>query len=651
MITQEILTNTIKALVTKYGKRFARDIEEGVKNVGKLWISEDGDDSEFYNFCTSHYVPKGEERDVYLKKCDNMLEIWQGRLGEIATEFSKGQILDLGPLTPFDTLLARHNPYAHTNDDMFESKIAFFFQLNFKRAEYSKENAKETWKRAEWVTCRLSEIGEERIPAEISKKCWDISKTSENYIDNYYIHLNNVIYNGQDLFENYKPLSVHWGLRDEIRALYTRNNEDKKNIERQRAIFNILESVIIGNIPKEVINENNYKWDLNKNSIHKKADSLQEKISPEETERYEFMNKHLQINLELDKYSNYKSILSRSFMKEKEIPKDDIKNLLKEILAYPDLKRLSKFLEKKLNRKLEPFDIWFKDFHSVCVPEEQKDEAVHKYFKNIDVFQAKIPKILTSLGFSKTKAEDIASRIIVENSRGSGHAAGPPARWDIARLRTHAPDRNLNWKSFFIAMHELGHNVEQVISSCFIDWYVMAGVPNTAFTEGFAFVFADRANEMIKSESLDCDMYAFDRYFQAYEMSGIALTEIEIWEWLYDHPHVSVEELKQTVIYIANDVWKKYFAKYFGENKNGILSIYSHNILDPLYIPNYVVGYVIAYQIHNYLKDKKLGKEMERMCLLGRLTPQEWMKKAIGEKISALPLLNDVTGVLNKLKY
>ena len=50
----------------------------------------------------------------------------------------------------------------------------------------------------------------------------------------------------------------------------------------------------------------------------------------------------------------------------------------------------------------------------------------------------------------------------------------------------------MDYKGYNIAVHELGHNVEQTITLQDVDHYMMHGVPNTAFTEAWAFVFQKR---------------------------------------------------------------------------------------------------------------------------------------------------------------
>ena len=52
-----------------------------------------------------------------------------------------------------------------------------------------------------------------------------------------------------------------------------------------------------------------------------------------------------------------------------------------------------------------------------------------------------------------------------------------------ARLRTRVGADGMDYKGFNIAVHEMGHNVEQVISLDDVDYTLLKGVPNTAFTE------------------------------------------------------------------------------------------------------------------------------------------------------------------------
>ena len=61
----------------------------------------------------------------------------------------------------------------------------------------------------------------------------------------------------------------------------------------------------------------------------------------------------------------------------------------------------------------------------------------------------------------------------------------------------------MDYKGFNIAIHELGHNVEQVFSMSRIDHTLLEGVPNTGFTEAFAFLFQARDLELLGQSKAD----------------------------------------------------------------------------------------------------------------------------------------------------
>ena len=77
----------------------------------------------------------------------------------------------------------------------------------------------------------------------------------------------------------------------------------------------------------------------------------------------------------------------------------------------------------------------------------------------------------------------------------STRRAAPATRWAPAAAATRrtcaraSSKDGMNYKGYNIAVHEMGHNVEQTFSLNEIDHTLLQGVPNTAFTEALAFVF------------------------------------------------------------------------------------------------------------------------------------------------------------------
>jgi oligoendopeptidase F len=250
--------------------------------------------------------------------------------------------------------------------------------------------------------------------------------------------------------------------------------------------------------------------------------------------------------------------------------------------------------------------------------------------------------MLVKLGFSKKKADFLASHIKVEGSRGAGHAYGSLIREDKVLLRTRIGSDGMDYKGYNIAIHEFGHNVEQVISLHDVDYYSLNRVPNTAFTEALAFIFQKRDLELLGLKDDDPQkehMRALANFWSCYEIMGVSLVDMKVWEWMYANPDATPAQLKNAVIAIAKEIWNEFYAPVFGSKDEPILAIYSHMISYPLYLSNYPLGHVIDFQMEQYMADKHFAKEVKRMFELGSLIPQEWMRQAVGMELSIQPTL------------
>jgi hypothetical protein len=280
-------------------------------------------------------------------------------------------------------------------------------------------------------------------------------------------------------------------------------------------------------------------------------------------------------------------------------------------------------------------------------------EMTRKKYPDTKAFEADIPNILMKLGFKPDLAKEIASHITVDPARGSGHAWGAQMKGDKAHLRTRIGKEGMDYKGYNIAVHELGHNVEQTISLYLVDYYMLQGVPNTAFTEALAFTFQQRDLEILGISKPDPNadaLFALDNFWASYEIMGVSLVDMKVWNWLYEHPDATPAQLKETVVKAATEVWNKYYADVFGVKDSPILAIYSHMIDNPLYLPNYPVGHLIDFQLSRYLKGKNFADEVVRIYRQGRLTPQIWMKGAVGQEISIKPLVDATEEALQVVK-
>lgn len=226
-------------------------------------------------------------------------------------------------------------------------------------------------------------------------------------------------------------------------------------------------------------------------------------------------------------------------------------------------------------------------------------------------------------------------------------------RNDKSHLRTRIGKDGMDYKGYNIAVHEFGHNVEQTITMNDVDYYMLSGVPNTSFTEAIAFLFQKRDMELLgmnETKPNDDFYLTLDNFWSSFEIMGVSLVDIQVWEWMYANPDSTPADLKEAVISIAKDVWNKYYADILGGEDETLLGIYSHMIDYPLYLPNYPMGHLIDFQIEQQVKDKNMANEVERMLIQGSIIPQLWMKGAVGQEISIEPLLNSTREALMELK-
>lgn len=337
-----------------------------------------------------------------------------------------------------------------------------------------------------------------------------------------------------------------------------------------------------------------------------------------------------------------------------EMSQPDVEAIFTQFITSPQVKQVAELISKRLGRNLEPFDIWYDGFKSrSSLNEDDLSKKTLAKYPTTEAYQKDLPVFLTKLGWSKERAEEICSHITVDASRGAGHAWGSEMRGDNARLRSRISEKGMDYKGYNIGMHEFGHNVEQTISLYDIDHYILHGVPNTAFTEALAFAFQKRDLEMlgIKETNTDAEhLQALDNFWGCYEIMGVSLVDMKVWQWLYENPNATASQLKEKVIATAKEVWNQYYAPIFGKKDEPILAIYSHMIDAPLYLSAYPIGHLIEFQLDLHLKGKPFNTEIDRIYKQGRLTPHFWMQQAVGSPVSAEPLLKATSEALQVIK-
>ncbi|GAB4374657.1 MAG: hypothetical protein Kow0042_19440 [Calditrichia bacterium] len=649
---KDIQQKCIKEMINTFGEAARERIETGVAQAASRWKKSDGSAEDFQKFCLKHFTIDSSELKVIFERFQHNLEMLFGHLHIISREFDWALQVDIGPVYDVDYLFANYNPFAHVSEDFFHTKLAFVALLNFPLETLeNKNNQGLNWSRKKWAETRLVEQFQSRIPSEVAQKRSEAYTAADDYISNYNIFMHQLLdEQGNRLFPQDLKLITHWGLRDELKAQYA----NPEGFPRQHMIQAVMEKIIRQEIPRGVINSREYDWNPFENTVYKAGTRETVKAEAEPNTRYQHIWNIFQAERGLDPYyPQAPSLIDRRFQIMREMSEAEVEGLLIEVLSSPILKDIASLIQKRLGRPLEPFDIWYNGFKLRSkLNEDQLDKIVSQRYPTVDAFQRDLPFILRNLGFSPQTANFLAEHIQVDPSRGAGHASGAMMKADRAHLRTRIPETGMTYKGYNIAIHELGHNVEQVFSLNGIDYYTLNGVPNTAFTEAFAFVFQSRDLEILglgQTSQQDEDLRALNDMWATMEISGVALTDMYIWRWMYDHPDANPEMLREAMLQTAKSVWNQYFAPVLGHPDTDLLAIYSHIVDGGMYTPDYPLGHIISFQIEQYLKEHPLAPEMERMCKLGRLSPQIWMQLAVGEKVSAQPLIQSAARALQNV--
>ena len=626
-------------------------VERGVKQAAALWRNEDGSQQEFEQFCKKYFCKDMNEKVLLFNRiCDNF-EVILGHNNRISIELMRPEQLAGYTSTSVDQLFSAYSGMAHFQEDMFANKLAFVVILNFPHFTLKeKQHNGHRWTDQEWGFVRLGDVFTSRVPASVQQRIANVSTAANSYIDKFNINMQQVgSYHNQFFWHYSLPLITHWGLRDELKAAYADRNY---GTDKQEVLYDVMLRIIKDEVPAEVRKQDlTYKWYPSTNQIMLNGiQILSDARAPKS--RYQYLLDFFKAEKAADEYYS-NNFIQRKFEDEYEISVEDAEALFTTLLSSPVVEEVANLISKRLNRKLQPFDIWYDGFKNRgSVDQSQLDILVKEKYPNKAAFENDLPNILTKLGFTAEKAKFICDHVSVDASLGAGHALESKMRDDKSMLRTRFGSDGMDYKGYNIGIHEFGHNVEQTISLHDVPNYFLAGVPNTAFTEALAFTFQGKDLELLglKTEDENADNFkTLDLFWNCYEIMGVSLVDIRVWKWMYEHPNADAFELKDAVISIAKEVWNQYYAPVFKAKDEPILAIYSHTIIDPLYLSAYPIGHIIDFQLENYLKGKNMGEEVTRIYKLGRLEPNLWMQRAIGEKVSVQALIQHTDKAVKEL--
>ncbi len=671
-IDQAALVGT---LVQKHGEASRPRAERGVRQVAAFWRKEDGDAATLRAFTEVAFVADPQQLDALLRRFSAALEQIDGHMVEIGRALRSWSELELGSQMDVDQLFAALDVAAHVPEDLFSTKLAFVALLNFPQPDLQEMVAQgPRWSRKQWAQARLTRRFVVRPSGAALQAVARARADSDAYIAGYNIWMHHVLApDGRRLFPKGVRLLTHWNLRDQIKADYAEPDKTMA-LARQRLVQQVMERIVTQTIPRGVIDDPRADWNPASNAV---TASPPEEVETEQMKaqgrrparpsisddrepdtRYAVLLANFRAARQLDPDSPMAPTeIDRHFQLDDEIPEQRVRALLMQILESPLVPKVAALIQKRLGRPLEPFDVWYSAFVEKQ-PEDELSRLTRARYPNADAYKKDIPRLLQGLGFSAERARWLDAHIVVDPARGSGHALGAERRsemypwWgpgDSPHLRTRVNPDGMDYKGYNIAVHEMGHNVEEVFSLYEVDDTLLSGVPGTAFTEALAFTFQHRDLELLGVGKPDPNAEharALRAFWDSWEIAGVALTDLDVWRWMYEHPDATPAQLRDAALAIARGYWDRYYAPVLGKPGDPQLAIYSHMINEFIYLYRYPIGHLIAFQLEEKLRGPDSGKAFEKAASHGRVLPDLWMEHATGKPVVVEPMLNATEAAL-----
>jgi len=655
-------------LVREHGEAQRARIDRGFAQIVAMWRPQDGDDRARRAFVEQWFESDPRKLSALLGRFEYAFEQVDGYFVDMGRELRRWSELELGPELPIDEQFAALDLSAHSSEDLFQSKLAFVALLNFPLPRLDEMLAQGArWSREEWAAVRLTRRFALRPSAEAQQARARASAAAEAYVAGYNLWMHHVLTrDGTRLFGKGVRLISHWNLRDQIKAEYAEPDR-QRGLDRQRLLRAAMEHIVTQTVPRSVIDDPRLDWyvdtgrvtaappeEIETEQMARQGKRPAQAVAAPDREddtRYAVLLETFRAARRTDADSPLAPTeIDRRFQFDREIPEARVKDLLETIVGSPLVPRVAALIRARVGRPLEPHDVWYSGFlPRASHPEAELSRLTRARYPTAGAYKKDIPRLLEGLGFTSERARFFDSHIVVDPARGAGHALGSARRGDDPHLRTRVNPDGMDYKGYNIAVHEMGHNVEQICSLYEVDHTLLQGVPNTAFTEALAFTFQNRDLELLGLSNPDAQserLRVLSDFWATWEISGVALVDMAVWRWMYAHPDAHPEQLREATLGIARDLWDRFYAPVLGGKGSPILAIYSHMISAFLYLPDYPIGHLIAFQLEEKLHGPRFGAEFERAASFGRVTPDLWMEHATGAKVSAEPLLRATEAAL-----
>ena len=326
---------------------------------------------------------------------------------------------DGGGLDQANVTVIRSGDFAATPEEPAAARI----ERELSRLEErTRDGAK--WTRRQWAETTLAEQFRQRLPAEANQAVSNAYAGAERYIAGYNIWMHHLVdAKGQRLFPAGKRLLSHWNLRDELKANYS---EGKAGLAKQRSIQRVMERIVAQQIPAVVIDNPGVDWDpftnaVTRSTVNDVPAGMTPRATPagaidnarEPDTRYATWLADFRAEQVVDRYSpGQPTYIQRVFENGRQLSEQRVQDMLEKLLGSPQVKEVAQLIQKRLGRRLEPFDIWYSGFRAGSGQDEsQLDALVAKRYPDAAAFQRDIPDILRRLGFAPDRADHVARTV------------------------------------------------------------------------------------------------------------------------------------------------------------------------------------------------------------------------------------------------
>ena len=257
--------------------------------------------------------------------------------------------------------------------------------------------------------------------------------------------------------------------------------------------------------------------------------------------------------------------IDRRFQLDTEIPEARIKALFEQVLSSPLVPQVAALIEQRLGRKLEPQDLYYAGFlERAKYPEAQLDAITRKKYQTAEAYHAghaaPVPRArLLPRGARKDAGPGTTSSSIRRAARATRATCPPDAGASTIRTFERASGADgMDYKGYNIAVHEMGHNVEQTFSlNLRRSPRCCQGVPEQRLHRGPGLHLSEPRPRVARPGRAATHSHAPDASSttsgQTWEISGAALVDMAIWRWLYAHPDATPAQLREATLGIARD--------------------------------------------------------------------------------------------------